>query len=549
MAKINRRGVRTATRSPIVSTPSTNGARTAEGGPAFERDSKSELFLLAATNLMEPTFYESADDRAERFTALIRHTAVTDPEWTAQMLRWLRTAANMRTASIVGAAEAARAMIDVGVPGARSLVRSVLQRADEPGEMLAYWLSTYGRSVPISVKRGIADAIVGHGTGRGPLYTQYSMLKYDTASHPMRFGDVIELVHPTGEHPRVKGTTLGDLFGYAIDRRHGRAGFIPESLEMIWRNADIRDSTHDPADVLHYPSILRGAGLTWEDALSLWGSKLDKAKLWEALIDADALGYMALLRNLRNFDEAGVSDTVAARVAAKLADPEQVQRSRQLPMRFLSAYRAAPSLRWSYPLEQALDASLSNLTTLTGSTLILVDTSGSMHAPFSKDGTLARWDAATVFGLAMARRCAASTVVSYSGSVWSMSVSEDFKVFPERCGESLLSAVDRWQRDGFFIGRGTDTAGAVRRFYDAHDRVVVLTDEQTSGLYAHGDVFASIPKTVPTYTWNLAGYQYGHAPSGSRMRYTFGGLTDAGLRMIPLLERGRDASWPWEDED
>ena len=34
---------------------------------------------------------------------------------------------------------------------------------------------------------------------------------------------------------------------------------------------------------------------------------------------------------------------------------------------------------------------------------------------------------------------------------------------------------------------------------------------------------------------NVAGYQYGHAPSGSGRRHTFGGLTDAAFRMIPLM--------------
>ena len=48
------------------------------------------------------------------------------------------------------------------------------------------------------------------------------------------------------------------------------------------------------------------------------------------------------------------------------------------------------------------------------------------------------------------------------------------------------------------------------------------------------------------YTWNLAGYQAGHAPSGSRQRHTFGGLTDQAFRMIPLLEAGRDCAWPWK---
>ncbi|MET8046507.1 hypothetical protein ABZU75_02825 [Streptosporangium sp. NPDC005286] len=49
---------------------------------------------------------------------------------------------------------------------------------------------------------------------------------------------------------------------------------------------------------------------------------------------------------------------MAARVAAQPADPEPVARSRQFPFRFLAAYRAAPSLRWAYPLKRALAHSL-----------------------------------------------------------------------------------------------------------------------------------------------------------------------------------------------
>ncbi|MFC7278661.1 TROVE domain-containing protein [Paractinoplanes rhizophilus] len=59
------------------------------------------------------------------------------------------------------------------------------------------------------------------------------------------------------------------------------------------------------------------------------------------------MGLLGLARNLRNFDEAGVSDTVAARTVARFADPEQVARSRMFPYRWLAAYDAAPSLRWA----------------------------------------------------------------------------------------------------------------------------------------------------------------------------------------------------------
>ena len=43
------------------------------------------------------------------------------------------------------------------------------------------------------------------------------------------------------------------------------------------------------------------------------------------------------------------------KVARGCTDPEQVAKSRQFPFRFLSAYRAVPSLRWAYPLEKALN--------------------------------------------------------------------------------------------------------------------------------------------------------------------------------------------------
>ncbi|MFE2297906.1 hypothetical protein ACFXAW_06890 [Streptomyces sp. NPDC059445] len=84
---------------------------------------------------------------------------------------------------------------------------------------------------------------------------------------------------------------------------------------------------------------------------------------------------------------------------------------------------------------------------------------------------------------------------------------------------------------------------ALRQEFKGHDRVVIVTDEQAG--HDHVEVDRSIPQSTPMYTWNLAGYQSGHAPSGRGRRHTFGGLTDAAFRMVPVLEAGRDATWPW----
>jgi hypothetical protein len=538
MAKFNTVDTRAASGAgPITSEPAATGV-THEGAPGYARDAKSELFLLAVTNMVgEQTFYESAAGRDSRYTHLIGQAAIADPEWLARFLPWLRNDANMRSAALVGALDAALAMLTAKQPGARQIVANVLQRADEPGEALAYWTSRYGRAIPKPVKRGIADAI-------GRLYNEYGLLKYDTASKGFRFADVIDLVHPAPAAP-----WQGDLFEYALDDRHGRITRdqtredpVRPSLPMIRANVALRRAAAGDPTVLLDAGALKAAGMTWEDALSLAGSKLDKAKLWEALIPS--MGYMALLRNLRNFDQADIPDSVAQTVATRLADPEQVARSRQLPMRFLSAYRAAPSLRWSYPLEQALGYCLTSIPQLPGRTLILVDTSTSMDAPFSKDGTLMRWDAAVIFGVALAQRCSTAEVVSFSSAqmYYGDRPGAKTKPFDLNRGESLLRSIERWKSGGFFLGGGTDTAGALRKHYAGHDRVVIVTDEQAGS--DGREVSASMPADRPLYTWNLAGYERGHALS-SRNRWAFGGLTDQGFKMIPLIEAGRDGAWPF----
>jgi len=272
---------------------------------------------------------------------------------------------------------------------------------------------------------------------------------------------------------------------------------------------------------------LAEAGMTWE-ALAGWLQGPMDAAAWEAVIPS--MGAMALVRNLRNFDEAGVSDEVAARVAAKISDPEVVVKSRQFPFRYLAAYQHAPSLRWSYPLEQALGHSLANVPSLPGRTLILVDRSGSMWARLSDRSELNRADAAAIFGTAVAMRAADADLVQFGTTN---------SVVTYTRGESVLRVLGRFGNLG-----GTDTTGAVRAHHRGHDRVLIVTDEQAQYSY-HGDPTEQVPAHIPVYTWNLAGYRAGHAPSGTPGRHTFGGLSDAAFRMVPLLERGSDADWPW----
>ncbi len=334
----------------------------------------------------------------------------------------------------------------------------------------------------------------------------------------------------------------GELFVHALDRRHERGNPIPERLKVLRARAELAAlAVEQRRGVLlaeDGPERLQAAGMTWE-ALAGWLQGPLDAAAWEAIIPS--MGYMALLRNLRNFDQGGVGDAIAATIAARLADPAEVAKSRQLPFRFLSAYRAAPSLRWAWALEQALGHSLGNLPKLNGSTLILVDTSGSMNAAFSRDGTLMRWDAAALFGIALAARAERTDLVSLSKDGDFGNAVQPFLSRASSRKRGSVAALTRFgRRVGWFLNGGTNTAACLRASYAKHDRVVIVTDEQAA--YDRVGVTASVPEQVPVYTWNLAGYRVGHAPSGAANRHAFGGLNDQAFAMIPPARSRAQAS-------
>jgi TROVE domain-containing protein len=545
MAKLNKAGVRTA--KPSALSPVTTVAqdtKTFEGAAAWSRDAKSDLFLLAVTNFYgEDTFYEKANDRNQRYVDLVHRVAQEDPAWLARFLPWLRREANIRTAAVVGAVEAARVLASDGQPGtqmgpARRIISETLLRADEPAEALSYWLQTYGKKIPAPIRRGIADVAQR-------LYNERSFIKWDSDRSSVRMADVIELTHPTpvaGEFDH-RNRVQSDLFKYMLDSRR-RPTEVPASLQTIrYRNTVLMDLQDRKSRklILAAPNIgavLSEAGMTWE-ALSSSGP-MDKAA-WEAIIPN--MGYMALLRNLRNFQEAGISENTVLRVAAQLKDPEQVRRSRQLPYRFLSAYLEATSANWSLALETALDQSLANIPALPGTTLVLVDTSSSMSRNgFSAKSKITPVMAGALFGVALAAKGERVDLVGYANGVFS---------HPVRKGSGVLRETDKFIRRIGEVGHGTETAAALKASWHAHNRVVIVTDGQTFGPnrlslgWGRGNVGDQIPANVPIYAFNMMGY----APAmmeTSKTRHELGGLTDRTFAMIPLVEAGQRAQWPWE---
>lgn len=542
MSRFNARTARPVARGPVTTTDGRTS--TFEGGATHVRTARGELFMLAVTNMVgQDTFYESGEGRDTRFATLVRQLAVEDPAWTVGLLGWLRGEHADRRGGW-------RCRVRRGAPrrpgGRRPRARQQhrgggrkrlepaggqpLLRADEPGELLGYWTGRYGRAIQKPVKRGVGDAV-------RRLYSGKSLLKYDTASHGYRFGDVLNLVHAA---PDPDKPWQGDLFAYALDRRHHPETAVPAASNhtLTARAAMSAVPVAERRALLlapDGPERLAHAGMTWE-ALSGWLQGPMDAAAWEAIIPS--MGLMALVRNLRNFDEAGVSDTAAQWICGRLVDPEEVRGSRQFPYRFLSAYRTAPSLRWSWALEKALDASAANVPALPGRTLLLVDTSASMRGAVSGKSQVRHIDVAALFGMVTAQRT--------GGTVDLVGFADSSFVHPVVRGASVLSSLAAFDRLIGSVGHGTNTLGALRRHYDGHDRVVIFHDGQY-GFFRHSwtDLSRVLPATVPLFSVDTSGYAAGPLDT-SQSRYEIGGFSDAAFTMIELLSRGHDAGWPWE---
>lgn len=498
-------------------TTKAKATRTYNGGTAVEYKPKSELFSLAAVNMSgEDTFYESAKDRDQRFVKLIHAVAAKDPAWIANFIPFLRNEMNMRSASIVMAAEYVKATN--GGEGAADVVASALVRADEPAEIIGYWHSQYGRSLPRAIKRGIEVA--------ANRWNTYTALKYDGNDRSIRLGDVIQLAHP-----RPKDEAQTALFKFLLDRRYGNAQDA-YGVESIDKALAFSRLTNDEKRAMSAEDMA-AAGITWE-RLSSTGAM--DAAMWEKAIPS--MGYMALLRNLRNFEEAKISKKSRDLVLRNLVDPTLVAKSRQFPFRFLSAYKANDSDTWKLALSEALDLSTQNIPVFPGKTLVLVDVSGSMDMALSARSTVSRAEVGFLFGAALAKKNA--------GSVDFVVFGTSSKAMPVSATGSVLDWTKQSGRN-YGVGHSTNTWPAVQKHYKGHDRVIVFTDEQSNHYGGKNATLEAITnKGGHFYNFNLGGYGRSDVPVGSKGVYELNGFTDVTFRQIPLLERGQSTSWPWE---
>jgi hypothetical protein len=193
---------------------------------------------------------------------------------------------------------------------------------------------------------------------------------------------------------------------------------------------------------------------TWEVALS---GGADKKETFERLIKEESLGYLALLRNLRNMVAADVDTDLIKKAILARKGADKV-----LPFRYVAAARYAPMLE--PVLDIALLTGIELQESLKGSTIVLVDVSGSMDVALSGKSDLTRIDAAAT--LASIIKCDSIRVFTFS---------HEFVEVPPRKGMAGVQTIKQSQpHGGTYLGQAINLVNTLK-----HDRLIVITDEQS----------------------------------------------------------------------
>ena len=486
--------------------------RNYEGAPAYPLTPALELYAAVATAALSDQFYETTDTRLGRLRELITQN---DPLLVARLAVYAREQLHLRSVPLVLAVELAR--IHRGDNLVSRLVARVVQRADEIPELLACYAQANGRTGRKTLGR--LSKQVQHGLALAfNRFDAYQLAKYNRDGTAVRLRDALFLVHPK---PRDEAQQA--VFDQLV------AGTLP--TPYTW------ETELSAAGQVAYASPAERAAAV--------------ARTWETLVASRRLGYMALLRNLRNLLEANVSADTLAQACATLADAGQVARARQLPFRFLAAYREVLALQHGAvapvlaALEAALVGSARNLRGFGPTTRVVVacDVSGSMQKPISPRSKVLLYDVGLVLAMLLQSRCQ-HVVTGMFGDRWKR------VALPQ--GQVLRNVQELYRREGE-VGYATNghlVVADLRQRREVVDKVMLFTDCQLWNSTGCGNPLAqewaayraSVAPQARLYLFDLAGY--GPTPLDVRAEHgvvLIAGWSDKVFDVLAALENGGNA--------
>lgn len=483
------------------------------GGEAFRPQMKMELLMSTMSFMMAgDAYYTTETETTSRINALVESIAKNDPEFILKLAAFARNEMYMRSVPVHLLVR--YSMLKMRKPGKAAMwVPYILRRADEPAEAIAHFLSEASINPEVEAKRKKdlekrgkryveretppIPAFLKKGIGNALSYfDEYQFAKYNREG-TVTLKDVVFLCHP-------RPLALGE-------NREKQQALFDKIVKGELATPD-----------------------TWETYISMHGSTKEN---WEHIIPK--MGYMALLRNLRNFVQ---KDVDLDPVIKKLTDPKAVANSKQFPYRFLSASRALGGYggtKLNAALTKALSLSVANVPEFPGKTAVFSDNSASMTALSSRNSQMSNIEIAGLFSAIAVEKCEDAYVGAFG---------ESFAWVPGITKGSVLSNAKSVAET--HVGHSTEGWKAVKalRIEKKHvDRIFVFSDMQLyrTGDKSEHDLWFQIQKyrkEINTdcylYCFDLAHEGLLKVPESDPLTCTISGWSDKIYVFASMFERG-----------
>lgn len=378
-----------------------------------------------------------------------------NPEDILAIANWLRNEANIRMTPQVLLVIASR------FDGSKSLVRKyaphVVKRPDDVKSVLLAHRFLFGmKNLPNGLAHGLGDAVAKFG--------ERGLMKYDAPGFPT-WKDVLCWLPRKAGWPLSNEVAKYFITGKVVD---------PAKTPVIAARRELAAKKDFDAVA---KALAKKSGVNWEVVLSQFPN--DKAAVWSFLVEEKLVGYMALLRNLRNLLKAGLSAELVQKVSSKLSDKDEVKASKQLPFRFLAAYRAVKEMGHAdaadlsellAAVELAANEACVNVPVMPGTTVVFADNSGSMSSPVSEKSEMTCKDAANMLAGIVAKTCERSYVCVFGDVLEEVRHAKTDTVIgiAEKAGETYVGG----STNGFKCVEWLEK----QKF--APDRVIILSDMQ-----------------------------------------------------------------------
>jgi len=468
--------------------PATPDTQNLAGGDAYAQDPKLQLVSILLTSFVQDKFYRTAQDEMAIVADLVRLHKV-DPLFAAKAAVFARNEFGMRSITHVLAGDLAANV--KGEQWTKRFYEHVVRRPDDVTEILSYYKKVYGKPLPNSLKKGLALALAG--------FSEYQLAKYQGKNKGLALVDVVNLTHPKA-NAALTALMTGTL---------------------------------KPAD-------------TWEVALTQAGQKAetdaDKAELkmeaWGRLLRENKLGYMAILRNLRNISQQADLETMAL-AAKRLTNVDAIKKSLVLPFRFVTAMDTVGAdlpRTLQVALAEALEISLNNVPELPGKSLVAIDVSGSMMGGWhwGEKSTQSPISIAATLGAALYKKQDADIILFDGKATYIKDVN------PMDSMATISKYIKEKARGG-----STNFHSIFQMANKAYDRIFILSDMQGwDGGYKtperdYKEYCRRFSATPYLYSFDLTGYSTTQFPQNKV--FALAGFSDKIFDIMDTLEQDREA--------